>query len=140
VFEETRTPTRSVLRSHATARLCVTTQSATVEPSDGMAEISAGPGSSGGTSASNGNPKSADYNPANLNQLARLLRHNGQPAPAEVPVKKWQLSLRSEIIAELTAESIRAAGKPADPGRLGDLPVCAAVVVDVVRHRATTSC
>jgi hypothetical protein len=90
----------------------------------------------------NGNPKSADYNPANLNRLARLLCDNGQPAPAEVPVKKRQLSLRSKVIAELTAESVRATGKPADPSVFGwtTCPACSAVVVDVERHRTATSC
>lgn len=91
----------------------------------------------------NGNPKSADYSPANLNRLARFLRAQGKPAPVEdAPIKPRQLNRRQQVIAELAAENMNPTGKPADPAVFGwaTCPSCTAVVVDLDRHRTATSC
>lgn len=90
----------------------------------------------------NGNGKSADYNPAVQNRLARFLRLVGKVAPADVPIKKRQLSLRPQVIAELTAESTTKIGRAAKPEAMGwaMCPTCTAVVVDLDVHRAATSC
>lgn len=86
----------------------------------------------------NANPRSADYSPANFNRLARYLRSQGKPAPDEVPLHSRKLSDRPGVIAELTGEPPRRVGQPADPATLGwaVCETCAAVVVDVDRHRA----
>ncbi|MGI5133173.1 hypothetical protein ACQEVB_40675 [Pseudonocardia sp. CA-107938] len=89
----------------------------------------------------NANPKSADYNPANFNRLARLLRAEGRPAPAEVPVKQRQLNRRSTVIAELTGEQVRPTGQPADTTLLGwaICPTCTAVVVNLAKHKGVSA-
>lgn len=90
----------------------------------------------------NANPRSADYNPANFNRLARFLRARGRPAPEEEPLKPRQLNRRQQVIAELAADAVQPMGKPADPTAFGwtTCPACAAVVIDLNKHRATTSC
>ncbi|ALE81252.1 hypothetical protein WY02_25895 [Pseudonocardia sp. AL041005-10] len=90
----------------------------------------------------NANGKSADYNPAVQNRLARYLRLAGKIAPADVPVKKRQLSMRPQVIAELASERSPKIGKAASPEAMGwsMCPACTAVVVDLDRHRAATSC
>lgn len=86
----------------------------------------------------NASPRSADYSPGNFNRLARYLRSYGKPAPDEVPLHSRKLSDRPGVIAELTGEPSRRVGQPADPATLGwaVCETCAAVVVDVDRHRA----
>jgi hypothetical protein len=46
------------------------------------------------------------------------------------------------VIAELAADAVQPMGKPADPTAFGwtTCPACAAVVIDLNKHRATTSC
>lgn len=90
----------------------------------------------------NANPRSADYSPANFNRLARFLRTQGRPAPEEAPLKPRQLNRRQQVIAELMAETAKPAGKPADPVVFGwaTCPACTAVVADLDKHRAVTSC
>jgi hypothetical protein len=98
-------------------------------------------GKPGFRAAFNANPRSADYNPANFNRLARFLREQGRPAPDEAPIKPRHLNRRPQVIAELTAET-RAPGRPADPSVFGwsVCPACSAVVVDLDEHRAAASC
>jgi hypothetical protein len=92
----------------------------------------------------NGNAKSADYNPANFNRLARFLVANGKPAPAEVPLRQRQLNRRSAVIAEVTGEQAKAAtGRPADAAFLGwtVCPSCTAVVTNLPKHKTvSTTC
>jgi hypothetical protein len=46
------------------------------------------------------------------------------------------------VIAELAADAVQPMGKPADPTAFGwtTCPACVAVVIDLNKHRATTSC
>lgn len=52
----------------------------------------------------NANPRSADYNPGNFNRLARFLRLQGKPAPAEAPLHPRHLDRREEVTKKLTAD------------------------------------
>ena len=45
------------------------------------------------------NPKSADYDPAQFNRIARALRQAGLDAPDEVPVRPRQIKQRRSVIA-----------------------------------------
>lgn len=82
------------------------------------------------------NPKSADYNPANFNRCARMLRAAGKPAPdADVPEHKRHLRYRDALLGSLSA--------PAAPVELGTLPSdaeicpnCSAYVADLSSHKA----
>jgi hypothetical protein len=48
----------------------------------------------------NANPRSADYSPANFNRLARYLRQQGKPAPAEAELHPRQLAQRDDVIRQ----------------------------------------
>ncbi|MFJ1758858.1 hypothetical protein ACIOD2_00995 [Amycolatopsis sp. NPDC088138] len=48
----------------------------------------------------NANPRSADYSPANFNRLARYLRQQGKPAPAEAALHTRQLARRDDVIRQ----------------------------------------
>lgn len=90
----------------------------------------------------NSNPRSADYNPATFNRLSRFLRDQDRPAPDEVPIKKRQLNLRQQVIAELAADAAgNPMGKAANPETMGwtMCPSCTAVVVDLNQHRAVST-
>jgi hypothetical protein len=45
------------------------------------------------------NPKSADYDPAQFNRIARAMRSAGLDAPDEVPVRPRQIKKRRSVIA-----------------------------------------
>jgi hypothetical protein len=87
----------------------------------------------------NANPRSADYNPANFNRLARHLREQGKPSPDEVPLHPRRLDQRAQVTAEIaTAAADRPTGRPADPSTFGwaTCAICASVVLDEPKHRA----
>ncbi|WP_328647677.1 hypothetical protein OHS58_07650 [Amycolatopsis sp. NBC_00348] len=48
----------------------------------------------------NANPRSADYNPATFNRLARYLREHGKPAPDAVALHPRDLPLRDQVIEQ----------------------------------------
>jgi hypothetical protein len=59
-----------------------------------------------------------------------------------VPVRKLRLSMRPEAIAELAVEMAKPIGESAKPEALDwrMYPTCTAVVIDLDRRRAATSC
>jgi hypothetical protein len=89
----------------------------------------------------NANPRSSDYNPGNFNRLARYLRDAGKSAPDQVELKPRHLTRRPQVIAELLGSDSTATSKAAQPETMGwsTCPTCAAVVVDVTRHRAASA-
>jgi hypothetical protein len=84
------------------------------------------------------NPRSADYNPATFNRLARALDAAGKEAPAEVPVHSRKLADRPKVVAELLGESNAVPEPLLDFAALGwsTCPACFAVVVDSEGHAA----
>lgn len=74
------------------------------------------------------NPASADYNPANFNRLARALREQGAPAPAEdVPVASRKLKDRIAVTPPAKQGSV------ADCG-WSECPTCKSIVTDLAGH------
>ena len=52
------------------------------------------------------NPRSADYNPATFNRLARALKAAGAAAPGEVPVHPRHLRYRDAVIKKLGVDDV----------------------------------
>ena len=52
------------------------------------------------------NPRSADYNPATFNRLARAPRDAGADAPAEVPIHRRHLRYRDAVIGQIGAAEV----------------------------------